>query len=618
MTSSGPLRGVGWAGPIAVALLAIAVYANSLGNGFAFDDGGIIVDNPVVTQGDPVAALGAPYWHGEAGAGRLYRPFTQAAFALQWALFDGAPFGFHLVNVLLHALVSALVVVLCGWLLGRGGGEASPSGRRWARAAAAFGGAIFAVHPLHAEAVANGVGQSELWAAAGVLGAVLLHLRTRRGGDARRVAGTLGVAACYALAFGAKESAVVLPALLLLVEAAESRSVADFAARLREEAPRLALLAAVALAILVGRLEVLGALSGEDVTAVLLGLGPLERIVHALPVWVEYLRLALWPLDLSADYDPGVIYPASGPALWQVGAGAALLLATLATAVLGWRRHRGAAVAAGWFLIAIALASNLLLATGSIMAERTLYLPSVALSLAVALAVAALGRVTEGRAAPAPRRMAWAGVVVLALLSARTLERNPTWFSSFTVMETLAREHPESWRARMARAQGLARAGEEAAAVEAYLAAVEALPTRFDLVSEIGAFLKERRQLEAARPYLEAVVGLQPERPSGWVLLAELELLQGRFQAAHAVAARGIGEARESAELWAVLSEAYAGGGLLDAAIRARRAALAREPSEASRRRLGEFLEAAGAAVDTDAPTSSPVPPASDTVPSGE
>lgn len=597
MTPSGPLRGVVRWGPIGVALLAIAVYANSLGNGFAFDDGGVIVDNPVVTAGDPVAALAAPYWAGEAGVGRLYRPVTQAAFAIQWELFGGAALGFHLVNVGLHVVASLLVLFLCGWLLSGWTGS-EDRGRERLGWGAVAGGAIFAVHPVHVEPVANVVGQAELWAAVGVLGAVLLHVRSRRGGSGVRIAGTLGVAALYALAFGAKESAIVLPAILLLVEAAESTTRAEFRARLWKEFPRFALLATVAATLLVARIDVLGALSGEDVSAVFIGLGPLERVAHALPAWVEYLRLLVWPVDLSADYDPGVIYPASGPSMLQVGAGSALGIAAVAAVLLGWLRARAVAVSAGWFLITIALASNLLIATGSLMAERTLYLPSVALAFAVALIVTRLLRVGPDEAPLRARRVGWGLVLVVALLSVRTLDRNPTWFSSFTVMQTLAEEHPESWRASMARAQGLVHAGDEAAAAEAYEAGVVALPTRFDLVSETGVFFKERRQLDRARPYLESAVALQPARPSAWVLLGELELLEGRFREAHAVATRGISAAVPQAELWAVLSESYVGGGLLDAAVRARRASLALESTATGWSRLAELLEAVGAPED--------------------
>lgn len=593
MTRRPPLPGPGIGVLGGILLLAVTVYANSVGNGFAYDDQAIIVENPLVTAGDPGAALTAPYWAGEAGVGRLYRPTTQAAFALQWRLFGGAPAGFHAVNVALHGLASVLVGLLCGWLAGVGRSPEDFPVNALVPGAALAGGALFAVHPVHVEAVANGVGQAELWAAVGVLGAVQVHLATRFAAGPLRIAGTLAVGVLFAVAFGAKEIAVTLPALLLAVEGAEAGSLRGLLGRLRAELPRVLVLAAVGVSMLVARAHVLGVLAGEDVTPVLWGVGPGERVLRVLPVWLEYLRLMVWPVSLSADYDPGVIYPAAGPSVVQVGGGALVLLALLALAVGGWRRARGGAVAAAWFGLAVLPVSNLLLPTGSIMAERTLYLPSVGLALGVAaVATAAAVRMGDGRL---PRRAVWAFGGVLALLAAGTVARNPTWFSSFTVMETLARDHPESWRARMARAQGLARAGEDALAAEAYRSGVEALPTRFDLVSETGAFFKERGRLGEARPYLESAVVLRPGRPSGWILLTELELLEGRFREAHATAARGIGQATESGELWALLSEAYAGGGLLDASIRARRTALALEPDSAPWwTRLAELLEASG------------------------
>jgi len=156
----------------------------------------------------------------------------------------------------------------------------------------------------------------------------------------------------FALAFGAKEIGVVLPALLFLVEAAEARSVRGLAVRLRDETPRIALLAGVGAAVLAARTDVLGALAGEDVTSVLWGLGPIERLRYVLPVWLEYLRLMVWPVALSADYDPGVIYPAAGPSPLQVMGGGVVLVGLAAVVALGWRRSRGAAVAAAWFGVA--------------------------------------------------------------------------------------------------------------------------------------------------------------------------------------------------------------------------------------------------------------------------
>lgn len=584
-----------------VALLAAAVFSNSLGNGFAYDDQGIIVQNPVVTDGEVGAALRAPYWEGEAGVGRLYRPVTQAAFALQWSALEGSALGFHLVNLLLHLAVSVLVGLLCGHLVsfslerGKGEGGAGDEGATIAtrRAVAALvGGGLFAVHPVHVEAVANVVGQAELWSALGVVGAVVLHLRTRTADFGPRLVGTLGVGALFGLAFGAKEIAVVLPLLLLLVEVAHARRGEGLVDALAAQTPRIVLLAAVGAFILVGRFAVLGALAGEDVTAILAGLDTGARLGRVMPLWSEYLRLLVWPVSLAADYDPGVIFPATGPTALQTLVGGGVLLAWVGAVVWFWNRARPVALGCGWFLLAVLPVSNLFFATGSLMAERTLYLPSVGLSIAVAgVSVSVWGLPVRTR-----RLLAASTGVALMALSARSYLRTPSWESSFSVMQTLVREHPDSWRAHKARAEGLVNVGRIDEAVTAYRAGVEALPNRFDMVAATGAFLKEQRRLDEARPYLERAVELQPKRPSPWVLLAELELLQGRYREAHAVATRGIASAVESAELWAVLSESYVGGGLLPAAVRAREAALAHRPDwPEGWTRLVELLEAVDA-----------------------
>ena len=572
-----------------VAVVATAVFANSLQNGFAYDDQGIVVQNSVVTDGDAWAALGEPYWAGEAGVGRLYRPVVQAAFASQWKAFEGDPRGFHLVNLLLHAAVSVLVGLLCGHLVGAGSAESSGRQRI---VAILVGGGLFAVHPVHVEAVSNVVGQAELWSAFGVLAAVLLHAETREADFGPRLLGTLGIGALFGLAFGAKEIAVVLPILLLLLEAAHSGGGRSLPDRLVAHLPRILLLAGVGAFVLVARYAVLGALAGEDVTAVLAGLGPIERLAHVLPLWSEYLRLLVWPVSLAADYDPGVIFSAAGPSALRTMVGAVVLVGWIGGALWLWPRSRTAAVGFAWFLLAVLPVSNLLFATGSLMAERTLYLPSVGLSMVAAAAVVPI--------LTAPHRTrrlaATLGVLVLAGFSARSFVRTPSWESSFTVMQALVREHPTSWRAHKARAEGLVNVGRLDEAAAAYRAGVDALPTRFDMVAAAGAFLKEQRRLEEARPFLERAVTLQPERPSPWVLLAELELLEGRFREAHEVATRGISSAVESAELWGALSEAYVGGGLLPAAIRAREAALARRPDwPEGWRRLSELLEATDA-----------------------
>ena len=191
-----------------VAVVGALVYANSLWNGFAYDDVSIIVENETIQSWERLrSAVFAPYWPIVGGAElALWRPVTTGLFGLQYLLADGSPVPFHVVNVLVHAAASGVLVLLLAHLT--------------SMTAAWVAGMVFAVHPVHTEAVANVVGQAEVVAGLAALLALLVHIR----GGGRSGWGTaLGVGALYVVGFGAKESAVTLLGLVFLVDAARER-----------------------------------------------------------------------------------------------------------------------------------------------------------------------------------------------------------------------------------------------------------------------------------------------------------------------------------------------------------------------------------------------------------
>lgn len=188
---------------VLLALLCLGASFTSLGNGFALDD------LPIILRNERVHALAAPwtwfgqtYWPPDQGPA-LYRPLAMLSFALQWAVGGGSPFVFHLASVLLYLLATLAVYWLARHCL-------SP-------AFAFVAAGLFAVHPVHVEAVGNVVGQSEVAVGALVPLAVAWYVRARRRGP-------LGVrdgappALLYAIALCFKEHAVVLPALIVLAE----------------------------------------------------------------------------------------------------------------------------------------------------------------------------------------------------------------------------------------------------------------------------------------------------------------------------------------------------------------------------------------------------------------
>ncbi|MFQ5536163.1 MAG: tetratricopeptide repeat protein [Gemmatimonadota bacterium] len=565
-----------------VALVAVAVYANTLGNGFAYDDPWVIEQNPLVSEGGPEDALDAPYWPKAAPGTGNYRPLTLMAFQLEWRLWGDSALGYHAVNVLLHAGVSVLVFVLLLSLTGKLG--------------AFVGGLLFAVHPVHVEAVANGVGQSELLAALWFLLAVLLYRKRWSLSDPRaRGSALFGLAALYAAGLGSKEIAVTLPGVLLLLEVyRDDRGrgrEGSLLRRLLEAVPVLVVLTAVLGVYLLFRLSALGEVTGETPAAGLRSLSPGGRILTALTIWPHYLRLMVFPADLSMDYQPAVLLPTETVDLMVV-IGAAVLAAVVGLAVALRERQPAAGLGFAWFVVTVLPVSNLVVRSDILLAERTLYLPSVGFVLtvaAVAVWVQAHGsrrdRLLAGAAAAA------AGVA----LSVRTVTRNPTWMDTFTALQTLAQEHPESYMAVRARALGLERVGHIAEAREMYELALRLAPDAPGLRVEMGEFLSRHGDPAGADRIFRQAIREVPDLPVAYRRLAEHYLRTRRPREAFLIVVEGLRAVGADRELYALLSESYIAKGDLESATRARRAALGVDPTSRNDwRRLAEILEAMG------------------------
>src|SRR5690606_19702094 len=281
-----------------IAAVAGLAYANALWNGFALDDTAIIQHNARVHDLRALADIWfTPYWPSYGEQLGLYRPLAIFGYALQWAAGDGAAWVFHAVNLVLHALVSVLVFAFTLKLLptlGAANDEVlAPTQAQ--RLGALLGGLIFALHPVHTEAVANIVGQAELIAAATTLGACILHATRPAAGLSLRQ--LLAIATLFALGMLAKESAIVLPALLVAIDAAQGRWRYDRTLLRygRGMALPLVLLAAVAIGYLALRIQVIGSIGGVHAAPNLPFLREEYRTFVALRAWPEYVRLLAWP-----------------------------------------------------------------------------------------------------------------------------------------------------------------------------------------------------------------------------------------------------------------------------------------------------------------------------------
>ncbi|MBW3533918.1 MAG: hypothetical protein KY453_01665 [Gemmatimonadetes bacterium] len=490
-------------------LVAVLAFANSLANRFAYDDVHVIVENTALKSLETLPGLiFQPYWPGTFGSALgLWRPGMTAILGLQWAAWDGNPAMFHLVNVLAHAAATVLVVVLVA---------------RLSTVPVAFlAGIIFAVHPVHVEAVANVVGLADVLSAALVLAACILHL----GAPAHRYGAIrlAGVAALFLAAFSVKESAVTLPAILFLLDAARGRMAPrDLPGYLRGRWHLYATLAAIAVAMLVLRHSVLGSIASA--------LGPLgaDRLEGGIPriwtlaqIWAHYVRLLVLPLDLSPDYAPNVIPIALGWTL-LAAVGALLMLGILVLALWAWRSPpleegrttpRILAFGVVWFGIVISPVSNVFFLAGVLLAERTLYLPSVGAAFVGGWLLVSLYR--------RRRRVALlATTLVVLFMTVRTVQRNPTWRDNDILFGTMIAQYPQSGRSQWVLGDLFLQAGRLSESLRTYRIAVGILGGHYKLLAEMGQNLMNAGHHEAATRLLLKAWRDEPELAAAPVFLA--------------------------------------------------------------------------------------------------
>jgi hypothetical protein len=475
-------------------LVAGAAYSPALRNGFTLDDQAIVEENPAAHDvGAALRAAGSSYWPPPHDAGQ-WRPLVILSFATDWQLSGGRAAWLHAGNVLWHATATALLVPVLIPYAGLAG--------------ATVGALVFAVHPVHVEAVANLVGRAELMAAVLLLLAVLFA----RAGAARVAAGAsaagceVGVLACLALALLSKEHAAVGILLLVLDRWALTTHPA-----LRLRARLVAAALALTAIWFVARAQIDVGRSFAAVAPTFFDQDATGRLATMLPVVFHVVRLLVWPFQLSPDYHPRVVDRLD--AVTPLGlAGAAFLLLLLALGLAVRRRHPAVSAALGFVAIAWLPTANLLFPTGIVLSERTLYLASVGIALLAGLGAVALERRYGRRVATALL------VATVTAFGARTLTRIPIWESTRTLVLEGVLTRPESYKVRQAAARVLMRTGDVPAALREYGVAAELYDWDPFLLAEAGSAALAGGQPLVALRFLELALA----RDSTYTLTRQL------------------------------------------------------------------------------------------------
>ncbi len=378
-----------WLLAIGIAVIALAAYWPQLDYRFVYDDESLIPNSEVICGGPWFDCLTEPWWPPSQSMASLYRPVTTLTLRVNYAIAGLDPFGYRLTNAVLHAMCSAFVAVLAL--------------RLWKRTLPGWAaGLIFAVHPIHAEAVSMVVGRAELLAALFSILLLYNHLGFLEGDRRPRLGHHLTCALLLALAAGSKEHGLLAGVAILLMDIWGRQSRSDFETS-AESLPRSMInrlaashylgLVLVAGVFLLARWMLFGARTTLPADFIdpfanpLLHQPWLVRAATPAALLTLALRLFICPIGLSPIWSLGGINLPDSLARWDVVVGGMAAIAMILWALLGlWRRQRAGLMLAmaGLFLI---LPCHFVPAANWLFAERWLYLPSAFLAVVLGGAI---------------------------------------------------------------------------------------------------------------------------------------------------------------------------------------------------------------------------------------
>ncbi|XP_059541033.1 protein O-mannosyl-transferase TMTC4 isoform X2 [Myotis daubentonii] len=504
-----------WA-KLVVGLVSLVCFARSYDGEFVFDDSEAIVNNKDLRAETPLGDL----WHHDFWGSRLssntshksYRPLTVLTFRINYYLSGGFhPVSFHVVNILLHAGISVLMVDVFSVLFG--GLQYTSKGRRLnlAPRSSLLAALLFAVHPVHTECVAGVVGRADLLGALFFLLSFLGYCRAFRESNKEGTHSTFWVLLSIllgAVAMLCKEQGITVLGLNAVFDilVIGKLNVLEIVQKVLHKDKSLEYIGVLRNGGLLFRMTLL-AVGGAGVLYVrwkIMGTGPppftevdnpasfADSVVVRAINYNYYYSLNAWlllcPWWLCFDWSMGCIPLIKSAGDWRVIALAALwfcLIGLICQALCSADSHRRRilTLGLGFLVIPFLPASNLFFRVGFVVAERVLYLPSAGYCMLLTLGCGALGKHTQRKV-------------------------------HYNVGKNLADN------------------GNQTAAIRYYREAVRLNPKYVHAMNNLGNILKERNELQEAEELLSLAVQIQPDFAAAWMNLGIVQNSLKRFEAA--------------------------------------------------------------------------------------
>lgn len=537
---------------LVVFLVAAALYLPAVWHDFVWDDLSILMTNPLLDDWSKLGSNLTSDFFNESSDARpfdYWRPLVVLSHMVDRSLFGSAAWGPHLVNVLLHAMASVLVLLLAhSWMRHLG--------------CALVAGLAFATHPVHVEVVAWVSGRSDLLFGASFSLALLADRLYAVSGRARWLVVSL---ASFVAALSSKEAAVVFPVLVAGRAFLTNGSLESGGRSRRVLTAPLPSLVALAFFwwIRFGLVDVALPMGVSDAT---------HRAAAFWTWWsafLRYMELLVLPLKLTILHDLELATEWWSP---RVLAGL-LLFVTLGWG--GWRLRatQGAAFGVMTLLVCFAPLSSFLLpvsgqgGTDFPFAERFLYVPSIGFCIVAAwilaswlpglLRSAPRAPEVEGEASDAysgrrealvrkssvSRLLGLLSFLLIVAAATRTHFRVGDWASEVSLFSTAVRASPGSYLAHLNYASALASVADQEAEPETkrdklevarrhYLEALEIAPGNYRIHYDLGNLYRALGRLNEAEAAYRQALYLHSRLPQARINLGTILVLSGDLEGA--------------------------------------------------------------------------------------
>ncbi|MGD0896213.1 MAG: tetratricopeptide repeat protein [Thermoguttaceae bacterium] len=510
---------------IGLVLLVLVAYWQVAGADFiTLDDPEYVTDNAHVHNG--LTWEGVKWAFSLKSQSYYWHPLTWLSLMLDHRLFGASAAGYHLMNLGLHAADTVLLFLVLSAM----------TRAAWPSALAA---ALFAVHPLHVEAVAWVTSRKDVLSTLFGLAAIAAYVAyARRPGWTRYAI----VVLCFALGLLAKPMLVTWPILLLLLDywplgrMKIARLKGDspvFADTRTGTVPLMRLVAEKAPLLVLSLLATVATIVSQQAGAImrLREVSLATRLEYTVADYAFYLEKAFWPTGLSVAY-PHDKAPAAGSVAVALGVLVAI------SAAVAWAARRGRrylAVGWLWYLGAFVPVIGLVPTGTQILADRFAYVPLAGLFLMVAWGGADL--VARWRLSPATAALAAAALLLPCTVA--TSRQAHYWTNSETLFRRAMAVTENNATACDLLAAYLLQHGrpEEAGRYREksrhfWQEALKIQPNDVGALSNLAMLLLDEKQYDEAARLLERALRLDPTCHAAHNTLAKVRERQGRIEEA--------------------------------------------------------------------------------------